>query len=259
MKTIEKKIWSEYFDAVACGNKNFELRLADWDIEIGDTLILKDWDHKNNKYTGREITRKVTYLIKTKGAEDWGMWSKEDIDKYGFQIIGFGPEKSKLKVLVFTEGTILMASTGLGVTREERVNQVIKNEPPIDDFKSYIPVENAIETLNYWSNKGFEIYYLTSRRTLAEITDIQDVLLKYNFPSGTLLYRKAGEEYKDVAERLMPDILIEDDCESIGGEPEMTYPHIKPELKPLIKHFAIKEFGGIDHLKEEICQISKTN
>ncbi|HOM77705.1 DUF3850 domain-containing protein [Patescibacteria group bacterium] len=257
MKTIEKKIWSEYFDAVASGKKNFELRLADWDIEIGDTLILKEWNHKNNKYTGREIKRAVTYLIKTKGAENWGMWSKEDIEKYGFQIIGFGPEKTKVKVLVFTEGTILMASTGLGMEREERVKQVIRNEPPIDDFKSYIPVGNAVETLNYWISNGCEIYYLTSRRTLEEITAIQDVLLRNKFPSGTLLYRKPGEEYKDVVERLMPDVLIEDDCESIGGEPEMIYPHIKPELKPLIKHFTIKEFGGIDHLKEKICQISK--
>lgn len=95
MKTIEKKIWTEYFDAVASGNKNFELRLADWDIEIGDTLILKDWNPKTKEYTGRQIERTVTYLIKTKGAEDWGMWPKEDIDKYGFQIIGFKPEEAK--------------------------------------------------------------------------------------------------------------------------------------------------------------------
>lgn len=92
MKTIEKKIWSEYFNAVANGDKNFELRLADWDIEVGDTLILKDWNPEKKEYTGRQIVRKVTYLVKTKGAEDWGMWPKEDIENYGFQIIGFRPE-----------------------------------------------------------------------------------------------------------------------------------------------------------------------
>lgn len=162
-------------------------------------------------------------------------------------------KKSPLKVLVFTEGTLLMASNGLGVSREERVTQVIADEPPINDFKNYIPIEDAVETLSYWANIGCELYYLTSRRTVEEITAIQDVLLRNKFPSGGLLYRKYGEEYKDVAERLMPDILIEDDCESIGGEPEMTYTHIKTELKPQIKHFAVKEFGGIDHLKEEIC------
>ena len=31
------------------------------------------------------------------------------------------------------------------------------------------------------------------------------------------------------------DIMIEDDCESIGGEIEMTYPHIRADLKSKIK------------------------
>ena len=88
---VEKKIWPEYFNSADKGDKNFELRLADWDINIGDTLILKEWDPTTKQYTGREIRKVVTYLIKTKGAENWGMWSKEDIDKYGFQIVGFKP------------------------------------------------------------------------------------------------------------------------------------------------------------------------
>lgn len=88
---VEKKIWKEYFDKVADGDKNFELRLADWEINVGDTLVLREWDQHKKEYTGRETERTVTYLIKTKGAEDWGMWPKEDIEKYGFQIIGFRP------------------------------------------------------------------------------------------------------------------------------------------------------------------------
>ena len=51
-----------------------------------------------------------------------------------------------------------------------------------------------------------------------------------------------GEEYKDVAERVMPDVLIEDDCESIGGEIEMSYPHIKDELRARIRSVVVKEF-----------------
>jgi len=90
--TIEKKIWGEYFDKVASGEKNFDLRLADWKISVGDTLILREWNKDKKEYTGRQIERKVTYLIKTKGAEEWGMWTKEDIKKFGFQIIGFKSE-----------------------------------------------------------------------------------------------------------------------------------------------------------------------
>lgn len=47
MAIINKKIWPEYFDAVASGNKKFELRLNDFDIKEGDTLVLEEWDPKD--------------------------------------------------------------------------------------------------------------------------------------------------------------------------------------------------------------------
>ena len=50
--------------------------------------------------------------------------------------------------------------------------------------------------------------------------------------------------------------LIEDDCESIGGEIEMTYPYIKPELKNKIKSVVIKEFSGIDNLPNNIQELA---
>jgi hypothetical protein len=56
--------------------------------------------------------------------------------------------------------------------------------------------------------------------------------------------------YKDVAERAIPDILIEDDCESIGGQPEMVYPHVQPELQQRITPIIVKEFEGIDHMPD---------
>ena len=55
---------------------------------------------------------------------------------------------------------------------------------------------------------------------------------------------------EDVAERAVPDVIVEDDCESIGGEIEMTYPRIRPEIKARIISVVIREFGGIDHLPE---------
>ena len=81
------------------------------------------------------------------------------------------------------------------------------------------------------------------------------VLKKYGFPDGQVFFRGSGEEYKDIAERIMPDILIEDDCESIGGEKEMVYPHIKPDLKSKIKSIVVKEFGGIDHLPDKVSAL----
>lgn len=82
----KKKVWPEYFQKILDGKKTYDLRLADWECKPGDILVLQEWDPKTKKYTGREIEKEVTYVGKTKGIT---FWSKEDIEKYGFQIIAF--------------------------------------------------------------------------------------------------------------------------------------------------------------------------
>jgi len=81
---IEKKILPGYFDKILSGEKTFELRLADWECTPGDTLLLKEWDSSKKAYTGREVEKKVTYVIKTK---DTKLFSPKEIEKYGFQVI----------------------------------------------------------------------------------------------------------------------------------------------------------------------------
>ncbi len=83
---IEKKCYQKYFEAILSGDKTYEIRLADFKAREGDVLILREVD-KNKKYTGRVIEKKITYLLKTKDMEEW--FSKEDIEKYGFQIMAF--------------------------------------------------------------------------------------------------------------------------------------------------------------------------
>lgn len=83
---IEKKIWPEYFQAILDGNKNYELRLADFNCSPGDTMLLKEWDPKTKEYTGRSVEKLVKYVGKTK---DLNFWPEEQINKYGYQIISF--------------------------------------------------------------------------------------------------------------------------------------------------------------------------
>lgn len=64
MKIIKKKITPEYFELVYSGKKKFELRLADFDIQEGDTLVLEEWDPETKKYTSRSIEKKVDYILK---------------------------------------------------------------------------------------------------------------------------------------------------------------------------------------------------
>ena len=66
MAIVKKKIWPEYFEEVASGKKKFELRLNDFDINEGDTLVLEEWDPNTKSYTGRSIEKKVTYVGKFK-------------------------------------------------------------------------------------------------------------------------------------------------------------------------------------------------
>ena len=85
MTTINKKIWPEYFEAVASGKKKYELRLNDFTVNEGDKLILEEWDPKIKKYTGRKIEKTVTYVGKFK--IDKLFWPEEQIKAKGMQII----------------------------------------------------------------------------------------------------------------------------------------------------------------------------
>ena len=157
-----------------------------------------------------------------------------------------------MKIMVFTEGTIIMHSGGLGHTREEIVSQVAEEEASLFDWPAYVPIGNAAEKLGTWQRQGAKILYLTSRTTPDEVGSISAVLKNYHFPAGELLFRREGQQYKDVAERVIPDVLIEDDCESIGGVDEMTSTHINPIIRKKIKSIPVKEFGGIDYLSDSI-------
>ncbi|AKG88281.1 DUF3850 domain-containing protein [Listeria monocytogenes] len=59
-KTHELKIAPEYFEAVTEGRKTFEIRKNDRNFEVGDTLVLQEFD--NGEYTGREYWEDVVYI-----------------------------------------------------------------------------------------------------------------------------------------------------------------------------------------------------
>ena len=157
-----------------------------------------------------------------------------------------------MKILVFLHGTLIMHKSAEGKSRGERVRQVENKDPSVLDYASYIPVGNAVEKLKSWQEQSAEIFYLSSHETAEDVEKDRLVLEKYDFPKGQIFYRQNGESYKDIAERIMPDFLIEDDCESIGGEKEMTITFVKPEIKQKIKSIVIKEFGGIENLPNNL-------
>jgi hypothetical protein len=157
-----------------------------------------------------------------------------------------------MKIMVFLHGTVIMHRGGLGHSREDRVRQILEGEQSTRDFSSYVPIGNSAQKLQSWQAQGAEIAYLSSHRKVDDVEKDKSVLRQHQFPDGEIYYRQPHDGYSDVAEKIMPDILIEDDCESIGGTKEMTYPHISEEVRRRITHVLVREFQGIDHLPDDI-------
>ena len=157
-----------------------------------------------------------------------------------------------MRLLIFLHGTVLMHPGAIGRTREERVAQVRAGaDPSLHDYAAYAPVDNAVAKLERWLGQRAQMDYLSSHRNAEDVAKDASVLRKHRFPSGRVLARQPGESYGGLAQRAMPDVLIEDDCESIGAD-QITYTQIRPELRAHIKSIIVHEFGGIDHLPDSL-------
>lgn len=64
-----------YFQAILDGDKNFEIRnTRDRGFQKGDTLLLKEFDPDaidNTSLTGREISKRVTYVCTYEQKDDF--------------------------------------------------------------------------------------------------------------------------------------------------------------------------------------------
>ncbi len=161
-----------------------------------------------------------------------------------------------MKIMAFLHGTTIMHRGAIGCSRADRVRQVREGDESVRYFSSYVPVGGSPHKLELWHAQGAELVYLSSHRSPRDVEKDRSVLRAYQFPEGVVYFRQHQEEYADVAEKVMPDILIEDDCESIGGEAEMTYPHISAAKRRSIKLILVREFEGIDHLPDDLAALA---
>jgi len=105
-----------------------------------------------------------------------------------------------------------------------------------------------------WQRQGARIDYLSSHRNPDAVAADRRVLRTHGFPAGRVLGRQPGQSYGDLAARELPDVLIEDDCESIGAD-QITHPQLPPDLRDRIKSIVVPEFGGIDHLPDRVADL----
>ena len=59
---IRDRILPEYFNEVIHDSKKFEIRKDEDDLQIGDVVILKEWD--GEKYTGRATGQNIVYVLR---------------------------------------------------------------------------------------------------------------------------------------------------------------------------------------------------
>jgi hypothetical protein len=64
MALHELKVWPQYYEALADGSKAFELRKDDRGFAIGDELILREYSPGSDEYTGRAMSKVVSYMVR---------------------------------------------------------------------------------------------------------------------------------------------------------------------------------------------------
>ena len=134
-----------------------------------------------------------------------------------------GALKPRMKILVFLHGTAIMHAAALGRTRgEQRVQQVLERPVRVSvTFASYVPTDDAVAK-TAWPGPAKARAFCTSVPTRApsDVAVDRAVLARHGFPDRPRS-STAGRiaTYADGRRgRALPDVLIEDDCESIGGE-----------------------------------------
>src|SRR5262249_61151601 len=116
-----------------------------------------------------------------------------------------------MRILVFLQGTTIMHPSAVGFSREERVRQSRDRAPWTSTFATYVPIGDAAAKLQRWHDQGAEIAYLSSHLQQEAVATDEAVLRRCGFPTGAVHFRRGGESYGDVAARVRPDVLIEDD------------------------------------------------
>jgi hypothetical protein len=157
--------------------------------------------------------------------------------------------------MVFLHGTSIMHSSAIGQHRTARVRQVKSKDPAVLDYASYVPTEGAVAKVTAWQRRGGDICYLSSHRTAAAAAIDRAVLAAHGFPAGEVYYRAHGESYADVARRWCADLVIEDDCESIGGRAHTTASELARSPGRAVPCVVVPEFGGLTHLPDELDEL----
>jgi hypothetical protein len=160
-----------------------------------------------------------------------------------------------MKVGVFLHGTAIMHAAAARVDRGERVQQVLRHDPSVADFASYVPTPGTAAKLAAWARRGTTIVYLSSHRHRDGIRADESVIRRYGFPAGPVHGRQEGEDYGALVTRLALDLLVEDDCQSIGGATQTCAAQLSAAAAQSIRCVVLPEFLGLAGLPDDPAEL----
>lgn len=140
-----------------------------------------------------------------------------------------------MKIMIFIEGTTFYTKPVLFLFSKY----------------GYKPIVNAVEVINSLHGKGHDIF-LCSYVRRNRYNFIKSVIDFYGIDYTEILCRDKCEGYSDIVERVCPDVLIEDDCKSIGGVKKCCINGVREYIRANIKSIIVPEFSGIDDVMIEI-------
>jgi hypothetical protein len=92
MAIIKKKCWPEFFEKFVSGERTLELRLADFDLKDGDTIVMEEYNPQTKQYTGR-LASFLCKKVERAAQNPLQFYSVEDVQKNGFWIIQLEKEE----------------------------------------------------------------------------------------------------------------------------------------------------------------------
>lgn len=140
-----------------------------------------------------------------------------------------------MKIMIFIEGTTFYTKPVLFLFSKH----------------GYKPIGNTVDIINSLHSKGHDIF-LCSYVRKNRYNFIKSVIDFYGIAYTEILCRDKGERYSDIVERVCPDVLIEDDCKSVGGEKNCCINGVREDMRANIKSIIVPEFSGIDNIIIEI-------
>ncbi len=84
MAIIEKKCWLDSFEKIMNGEMKAEFRIADFSLHAGDSLVLREFDPKAKKFSGRTIEKKCVRVSKFNPLD---YYKAEDLKRHGCYLI----------------------------------------------------------------------------------------------------------------------------------------------------------------------------